>query len=239
MIISSISEPASGQPGATVNVEYVVENIYNTTSDPFEVQFILSTDRTFDQFDELISLSQTAGTCWNTSRTTNAPVTLPNNLANGTYYWIVWADGYNNITEFNDTNNNLASDGVMLVGESYDDMHPNGKDDAGLGSDAPADEANVTAPLGTNATASYTGCIDGIEENDVFAFDVPEKSHHRNFNYPFESTVLVYLYLVDSGLNSVDSDVVYFGGSGGVSTVGVLMTVLVIHTLICHVQERE
>ena len=220
LIISSITEPASGQPGATVNVEYVVENIYNTTSDPFEVQFILSTDRTFDQFDELISVSHNEGAlAENTSRTTNASVTLPNSLANGTYYWIVWADGYNNITEFNDTNNNLASDGVMLVGESCDDMHPNGKDDAGLGSNAPADEANVTAPLGTNVTASYTGCIDGIEENDVFAFDVPE-NHTIEISITLESTVLVYLYLVDSGLNSVDSDVVYFGGSGGVSTVG-------------------
>lgn len=224
LIISSIAEPATGEAGATVNIEYVVENVYNATSDPFEVQFILSTDRTYDgQFvDELLSVSQSeAALAENTSRTTNASVTLPSDLSNGTYYWIIWADGYNNLTEFNDTNNNLASDGFMLVGDSCDDLHPNGKDDAGLGSDAPADEANATTPLGTNVTASYTGCIDGIEKNDVFAFDVPE-NHTIEISVTLESNVTAYLRLVDSELDSVDAATVFSGLSGGVSTLGTI-----------------
>ena len=36
LTITSIVEPVTGQPGSTVSVEYVVENIYNTTSDAFE-----------------------------------------------------------------------------------------------------------------------------------------------------------------------------------------------------------
>jgi hypothetical protein len=126
-VITSITEPSIGQAGSSVSVEYVVENIYNTSSGAFEVQFILSSDQTFDQFDTLIQLSQSENTlAENSSRTTTTSVALPSNLANGTYYWIIWADGYGNVTEQNDTNNNLASDGVMLVGESCDDLHPNG-----------------------------------------------------------------------------------------------------------------
>lgn len=218
LTITSVVEPTSGEPGNSVNVEYVVENIYNTTSDPFEVQFILSTDRTFDQFDDLISVSHNEGAlAENTSRTTNASVTLPNNLANGTYYWIVWADGYNNITEFNDTNNNLASDGVMLVGDSCDDLHPNGKDDAGLGGDAPSEEANVTAPLGTNVTATYTGCIDGVEANDVFSFDVPA-NHTIDVTLSLEESVVVSLDLTDSNSAEVDSSTAFFGGDATVTS---------------------
>ena len=214
LIISSITEPSTGQAGASVSVEYVVENIYNGTSGSFEVQFILSSDQNFDQFDTLIDLSESEGTLTeNTSRTTTTSVTLPNSLANGTYYWIIWADGYGNVTEQNDTNNNLASDGVMLVGESCDDLHPNGQDDAGLGTDAPKNESGASISMGNNVTDSYTGCIDGADANDVFAFDVPA-NHTIEAQVTFDSSSFFTVELAYGAANSVD----YVGTSGFVST---------------------
>ena len=103
-----------------MNVEYVVENIYNTTSDAFEVQFVLSTDQTYSAADQLIDVSQAeAALAENTSRTTTAQVLLPSNLADGTYYWLLFADGYGNVTEQNESNNFLASDGVMPVSYTH------------------------------------------------------------------------------------------------------------------------
>ena len=219
LTLTSIVEPTSGQPGSTVNVEYVVENIYNTTSDPFEVQFILSTDQTYDFADELIDVSQSeAALTENTSRTTTAQVLLPSNLANGTYYWLLFVDGYGNVTENNESNNFLASDGVMLVGESCEDLHPNGQNDAGLGNDAPSERANASTPLGTNVTSTYTGCIDGIDENDVLAFDVPA-DHSIDVTLTLDQAVTTYVDLTNGNLD-VDSSASFGGNDGLVSSIG-------------------
>ncbi len=220
LILSSIVEPSSGQPGSTVNVEYVVENIYNTTSDAFEVQFVLSADQTYDFNDELIDTSQAeAALAENTSRTTTTQVLLPSNLANGTYYWLLFVDGYDNVTENNESNNFLASTGVMLVGDSCDDLHPNGQDDAGLGADAPQDEANASTPMGTNVTASYTGCIDGIDGNDVFSFNVPA-NHTLDATLILNESVAVYIELVDGNLGFIDYAYSFGTTEGSVSTFG-------------------
>ena len=214
LVITSVIEPATAQAGDTVSVEYVVENIYNTTSDAFEVQFILSTDQTYDQFDTLLSESQSeAALAENTSRTTVASVTLPSSLSDGSYYWIIWADGYNNLTEYNDTNNNLASDQAMLVGDSCQDYNPNGENDAGLGADAPNNESAASTPLGTNVTATYTGCIDGREGSDVFAFDVPV-NHIIEAQLTMDQTVFFTLRLTTSNDDTVD----YVGTQGFVTT---------------------
>ena len=216
LTLTSITEPASGQAGATVSVTYVVENIYNTTSDPFEVQFVLSTDQTYDILDELIDASEgEAALAENTSRTTTTNVQLPSNLANGTYYWLLFVDGYDNVTEHNESNNFLASDGVMLVGESCDDLHPNGVDDAGLGADAPNNESAASTSMGQNVTDSYTGCIDGIEGNDVFSFDVPA-NHTIEAQVTLDQSVFFTLRLTDGASTTVD----YVGTSGFVTTLG-------------------
>ena len=219
LTITSIVEPSSGQAGSTVNVEYVVENIYNTTSDAFEVQFVLSTDQTYSAADRLIDVSQTeAALAENTSRTTTAQVLLPSNLANGTYYWLLFADGYGNVTENNESNNFLASDGVMLVGESCENLHPNGQNDAGLGNDAPSEQANASTPLGTNVTATYTGCIDGIDANDVLAFDVPA-DHSIDVTLTLDQAVTTYIDLTNGNLD-VDSSASFGGNEGLVSSLG-------------------
>ena len=218
LTLTSINEPASGQPGATVNVEYVVENIYNATSDPFEVQFVLSTDQTYGITDDLIDASEPeAALNENTSRTTTAQVVLPSNLANGTYYWLLFVDGYDNVTENNESNNFLASTGVMLVGESCEDLHPNGQDDAGLGSDAASEQSNATS-MGSNVTASYTGCIDGIDENDVLAFDVPA-DHSIDVTLTLDQAVTTFIDLT-YGAVDVDGSAAFAGNDGSVSSLG-------------------
>jgi subtilase family serine protease len=95
LTISNVVAPATGQAGQTVDVNYTVSNEWNASSGAFESQFILSTDQIYDGWsDILISQSQSEGDLSeNSSRNVSAQVTIPSNTANGTYYWIVWADG--------------------------------------------------------------------------------------------------------------------------------------------------
>ena len=174
LTISNVVSPSVGQAGQTIDVNYTVSNQWNSSSGAFESQFILSSDQVYNFGDVLISQSQSeTDLAENSSRNMNSQVTIPSGTANGTYYWIVWADGYGNVSEKSETNNNNVSANQMLIGQSCQDRHPNGLDDAGLGSDAPNNTNSVVAPLGNNVTSQYTGCIDGLDANDVFSFDVP------------------------------------------------------------------
>ena len=184
LTISNVVAPNVGQAGHTIDVNYTVSNEWNGSSGAFDSVFILSTDQTYGWGDVVISQSQSENDlAENSSRNVTSQVNIPSNTANGTYYWIVWADAYNNVTEKNDANNNNASSNRMLIGESCEDRHPSGIDDAGLGTDAPNNRSSVIAPLGNNVTSQYTGCIDGIDANDVFSFDVP-----ANHTIEFEIT---------------------------------------------------
>ena len=184
LTISNVVGPNVGQAGHTIDVNYTVSNEWNGSSGAFDSVFILSTDQTYGWGDVVISQSQSENDlAENSSRNVTSQVNIPSNTANGTYYWIVWADAYNNVTEKNDANNNNASSNRMLIGESCEDRHPSGIDDAGLGTDAPNNRSSVIAPLGNNVTSQYTGCIDGIDANDVFSFDVP-----ANHTIEFEIT---------------------------------------------------
>ena len=66
----------------------------------------------------------------------------------------------------------MASTDKMILGNDCTDLVGGAQNDAGLGSDAGGDPANATN-MGSNITGSYTGCMDGADGDDVYAFDVP------------------------------------------------------------------
>ncbi|MAS32338.1 MAG: hypothetical protein CMA39_05615 [Euryarchaeota archaeon] len=174
--ITMVDVPVKAQAGDTVSVNYTVENLANNssaTTGAFDVFFILSTDTTYDAADELLDdVSKEADLGAGASRNTTMSVTLPANLTNDSYYWLVWADGYGNITESDSSNNNMWSTGITIVGNDCADLMGGTQNDGGLGADAAGDTANATN-MGSNITATYTGCMDGVDGDDIFAFDVP------------------------------------------------------------------
>ena len=178
MTITMVNEPAKAKAGDIVSVDYTVENIANNSSantGAFEVFFILSTDTTFDGLavDTLLDdVSNEADLAAGSSRNTTMSVTIPANITNDSYYWLVWVDGYGNITEGNESNNNMWSSGATVIGNDCTDLVGGTQNDAGLGADAAADSANATN-MGSNVTDSYIGCMDGADGDDVYAFDVP------------------------------------------------------------------
>ena len=174
--ITMVDVPVKAQAGDTVSVNYTVENLANNssaTTGAFDVFFILSTDTTYDAADELLDdVSKEADLGAGATRNTTMSITLPANLTNDSYYWLVWADGYGNITESDSSNNNMWSTGITIVGNDCADLMGGTQNDGGLGADAAGDTANATN-MGSNITATYTGCMDGVDGDDIFAFDVP------------------------------------------------------------------
>ena len=174
--ITMVDVPVKAQAGDTVSVNYTVENLANNssaTTGAFDVFFILSTDTTYDAGDELLDdVSKEADLGAGATRNTTMSITLPANLTNDSYYWLVWADGYGNITESDSSNNNMWSTGITIVGNDCADLMGGTQNDGGLGADAAGDTANATN-MGSNITATYTGCMDGVDGDDIFAFDVP------------------------------------------------------------------
>ena len=176
MTISMVEGPSKAKGGDSVTVNYTVENLANNssaTTGAFDVFFILSTDTTYDSFDTVLDdVSKEADLGAGSSRNTSATVTIPVNITNDTYHWIIWADGQNNISELDDLNNNMASPDKMVIGNDCTDLVGATQNDGGLGTDASNDQSNATN-MGSNITGTYTGCMDGADGDDIYAFDVP------------------------------------------------------------------
>jgi len=172
---TSVLAPARANASDTVSVTYTIDNIGDDNSSTFDVAFILSEDETYSGWtDTLLSHSEThSNIAPNGSLTHTANVTLPSNLADGSYHWIIWPDGYGNVTEGNESNNYMASPDKMTIGMACEDLHTNGQDDGGLGDDAPANWSDVSVVTGDNYTGTLNGCMDGNDGNDNFRFDVP------------------------------------------------------------------
>ena len=122
LTVSNISGPSSATTGSTVSVSYTVNNVGAaalTSSTPYDIPIILSTDTTYDATDTILNVlitgpSLSAGS----SQLMSSNVQIPSTLTAGSYYWIVWADGYDNVTESNDLNNNNVSGSTTAISSS-------------------------------------------------------------------------------------------------------------------------
>ena len=174
LLTTAITSPSRGNASDVVDIAYTIENIGNDNSSNFNVTFILSEDETYDWSDTLLShIENHTNLGENTSLNNTATITIPSTLANGSYHWLVWPDAYGTITEKNESNNMMASPVKMTVGESCEDFHPSGQDDASSGQDAAANWSDVTTATGDNYTGMISGCMDGNDGNDNYRFDVP------------------------------------------------------------------
>ncbi|MDP6844181.1 MAG: CARDB domain-containing protein, partial [Candidatus Thalassarchaeaceae archaeon] len=117
--VNTISGPANAMAGDTVNVTYTIENYGpgdTNSTNPYDVVFILSTDDTYDWADTIVD-SQIAGpylTAGSNSVQTSQ-LTIPADIDSDDYHWIVWPDGWGNVSEADDLNNNNASSAVTTI----------------------------------------------------------------------------------------------------------------------------
>ncbi|MDP6906552.1 MAG: CARDB domain-containing protein, partial [Candidatus Thalassarchaeaceae archaeon] len=110
---NSVSGPTSATTGSTVTISYTVNNVGAaalTSSTPYDIPVILSTDTTYDSTDTILSTQITGpNLAINANQQMNSNVQIPSSLSAGSYYWLVWPDGWDNVTESNELNNNAWS----------------------------------------------------------------------------------------------------------------------------------
>ena len=102
-------------------MSYTVNNIGAaalTSSTPYDIPIILSTDTTYDSTDTVLNVQSRDQTWHRVQSTMSSNVTIPSSLTAGSYYWIVWADGWDNVTESNDLNNNNYSSSTTTISTS-------------------------------------------------------------------------------------------------------------------------
>ena len=106
LTIPSISGPTTVQSGKSIIIVNTVKNTGSQNSNPFRIQFYLSNDSTITTSDTPIgNLIVSTGLKQGTSNTFYTTVTLPSNLALGSYYIGAIIDPDNNVTETNELNN--------------------------------------------------------------------------------------------------------------------------------------
>lgn len=167
LAVNSISGPASATAGDTVNVTYTVENYGpgdTNSTNPYDVVFILSTDDTYDWGDIIVESHVTgpyitAGS----SSVETSQLTIPADIDSDDYHWIVWPDGWGNVSEADDLNNNNASSAVTTISG----MPCPNVDDASTGTDVGDVEASAY-DLGANFTGVITGCVSGGDKADMY-----------------------------------------------------------------------
>ena len=122
LTVSSVSGPSTATIGGSATVSYTVNNIGAaalTSSTPYDIPIILSTDTTYDATDTILNVQITGpNLASGTSQMMSSNVTIPSSLTAGSYYWIVWADGWGNVTESNELNNNNVSSSTTTISTS-------------------------------------------------------------------------------------------------------------------------
>ncbi len=122
LTVSNIVGPSSATLGSTVTVNYTVNNIGAaalTANTPYDIPIILSTDTTYDTADTILNVQITGPSLASgASQQMSSNVQIPSTLSPGSYYWIVWPDGYDNVTESNDFNNNNYSSSTSTITSS-------------------------------------------------------------------------------------------------------------------------
>ncbi|MDP6324854.1 MAG: pre-peptidase C-terminal domain-containing protein [Candidatus Thalassarchaeaceae archaeon] len=130
---SGVSGPNTATTGSNVNIGYTIYNNGTaalTSSTPYDIPVILSTDTTYDTTDTILSTLITGPNLGiNTSQGYITSVSIPSTLSAGNYYWLVWPDGWGNVTELDEFNNNAWSSSTTAIsapgGGSGDMFEPN------------------------------------------------------------------------------------------------------------------
>ena len=165
--VNSISGPVNATAGDVVDVTYTVENFGpgdTNSTNPYDVVFILSTDDTYSWGDVIVE-SQIAGPYLTagSSSVETSQVTIPSDIESDDYHWIVWADGWGNVSEATETNNNNASTAVTTISG----MPCPNIDDASTGADVGGVEAEAY-DLGAGFTGVITGCVAAGDKADMY-----------------------------------------------------------------------
>ena len=100
--------PASGGPGAEVELSYTLANTGGTAAGETQVGVYVSTDQTLSGDDRLVTRIDADGVDADGSEDSDEDATLPANLSAGDYFILFVADDRNTVSESRESNNTRA-----------------------------------------------------------------------------------------------------------------------------------
>ena len=115
------SGPSSAQAGQQVSISWRIDNAGDDTSGWFYWEMYLSTDSTITTSDTKLGSTQQASSISGGSyRSGTYSTTLPNNLAQGTYYFGIIVDSTDRVSEGDETNNVEEGNSIYIAVPDYD-----------------------------------------------------------------------------------------------------------------------
>ena len=210
-----VSGPNTATTGSNVNIGYTIYNIGTaalTSSTPYDIPVILSTDTTYDSADTILSTQITGPSLGiNSSQGYITTVSIPSTLSAGNYYWLVWPDGWDNVTELNEFNNYAWSSSTTSISTpgtiSGDLFEPN--------------ENTTTATVVSSLPFSYSNLsIHSSTDDDYFAIPMISgvtywiNNTHTYANGDLDMDLMQGSIMLGSGTSSSDDESISHTASG-------------------------
>ncbi len=116
LVVTSVTSPTSGTIGGPIVVASMTSNAGSVAAGLFRIGVYLSTNTTITQIDRLVgTCTRTSSLAAGTSAGCGGTVTIPDNLAPGTYYLGVIADIDRDVAETDEGNNALAATNSIVI----------------------------------------------------------------------------------------------------------------------------
>lgn len=108
--------PTAASPGDSLTLSDTVRNVGSQAASAARLGVYLSLDGQIDASDTLVSFRSLSGLGVNQTDTGSGTVTLPTNLADGTYQVLWMADDLGQVAETNENNNVQPGLGTLVIG---------------------------------------------------------------------------------------------------------------------------
>ncbi|NLV27916.1 MAG: tetratricopeptide repeat protein [Methanomicrobiales archaeon] len=115
LVISKVTAPQSAVQGGTIMVNTTVKNQGRSSAGPFRISVYLSPDALITEKDREVGYGEVSDLGAGMMRDGSAVVTVPIDLAFGTYYLGVTIDSEKAINEENEANNILFADKMIAI----------------------------------------------------------------------------------------------------------------------------
>jgi subtilase family serine protease len=177
LVISSLSAPTYAGAGLTITVSETTRNQGGGTADATVTHFYVSTDGILDASDTLIGSRVVPSLAGGTTSSASTAVTLPQDMAVGTWYLIAKADGTGVVPETSENNNTSARSiqiGADLVISAMSSPTSAGAGQIITVSDTTRNQGGGAA--GASATSFYLSSNGTLDASDVLiaSRSVPE-----------------------------------------------------------------
>jgi subtilase family serine protease len=116
LVVTEMTAPATGTAGSTVALTTVTENQGTGAAGAFELGVYLSTDSTITTSDRRFAYCTAEALNVGSSLSCSGSVTIPADVAPGTYWIGAIADDQGTVTESDETNNSRAAANSTIIG---------------------------------------------------------------------------------------------------------------------------